>query len=178
MKFGRCKCSYLASWQAIWYCIWNFWKGWIKIQKKTTHMWRRWGTPQNFLLAFTDEVWKTQQFRILKKWKNLLEISSFYTCVPKTTIIWGTVPEIQSETNFFCHFGPFFALYLPLHPNNPENQNFEKIRKASGDVIILNWCNKKHDRMMYAYTDMKCNRQFFVILGHFLLFYLTIDTKN
>ena len=31
---------------------------------------------------------------------------------------------------------------------------------------------------MYAYTDMECNRQFFVILGHFLLFYLTIDTKN
>ena len=79
---------------------------------------------------------------------------------------------------FLCHFRPFFALYLPLHPNNPENQNFEKIKKASRDVIILNWCNKKHDRMTYAYTDMECNRQFSVILGHFLLFYLTIDTKN
>ena len=121
---------------------------------------------------------KTEKSEFWKNEKKLLEISSFYTCVPKTTIIWGTVPEIQSETNFFCHFGPFFALYLPLHPNNPENQNFEKIRNASGDVIILNWCNKKHDRMMYAYTDMECNRQFFVILGHFLLFYLTIDTKN
>ena len=30
---------------------------------------------------------KHHKIRILKKWKNLLEISSFYTCVPKTTII-------------------------------------------------------------------------------------------
>ena len=33
------------------------------------------------------------------------EISSFYTSVPKITIIWGTVPEIQSETDMFYHFG-------------------------------------------------------------------------
>ena len=31
---------------------------------------------------------------------------------------------------------------------------------------------------MYAYSDMECGRQFFVILGHFLLFYPTIDPKN
>ena len=56
--------------------------------------------------------WKT---RILKKWKKLLEISSFYTCVPKTTIISGMVPEIQSKTGrIFCHFGPFFLHFYPL----------------------------------------------------------------
>ena len=43
-------------------------------------------------------------------------------------------PEIGSETIFFVILGP---------PNNPENQNFEKMKKASGDVIILNLCNKK-----------------------------------
>ena len=178
MKFGRCKCSYLASWQAIWYCIWNFWKGWIKIQKKTTHMWRRWGTPQNFLLAFTDEVWKNRKIRILKKRKKIAgDIIILHMCTKNHNHMRYSSWDTEWD-KFFCHFGPFFALYLPLHPNNPENQNFEKIRKASGDVIILNWCNKKHDRMMYAYTDMECNRQFFVILGHFLLFYLTIDTKN
>ena len=31
-----------------------------------------------------------------KKKKKLLETSIFYTCVPKTTIIWSTVPEIRS----------------------------------------------------------------------------------
>ena len=44
------------------------------------------------------------------------------------------IPEIQSETDrIFCHFGPFFAL---LPPNYPQNQNFEKMKKASGDVIM------------------------------------------
>ena len=38
---------------------------------------------------------KTQHF---EKWKNLLELS-FYTCAPKITMIWCTVPEIRSETD-------------------------------------------------------------------------------
>ena len=62
-------------------------------------------------------------------------------------------------------------LFPPL-PNNPENQNFEKMKKASGDVIILNLCNKKHDQMMYAYSDMECShrydfRPFFAVLLHY-----------
>ena len=39
----------------------------------------------------------------------------------------------------FCHFGPFFT------PNNLENQNFEKMKKKPGDVIILHLCSKNHD---------------------------------
>ena len=38
---------------------------------------------------------------ILKKWKTLLEISSFFTCVPKTTIIWGTIPPLQPAKSKF-----------------------------------------------------------------------------
>ena len=59
------------------------------------------------------------------QWKNLLEISSFCTCVPKITTIWCTVPEIRSETGrAFCHFGSFFALLTPPStlPNDPKNQ--------------------------------------------------------
>ena len=51
------------------------------------------------------------------------------------------------------------------------------MKKTSGDVIILNLCNKKHDHM-YAYSDMEYDRPIFVILGHFLLFYPTIDPEN
>ena len=83
----------------------------------------------------------------------MLEIS-FYTCVPKTTIMWDTVPKMRHETEFLS-FWAIFCLFNSLHPNNPENQNFEKLKKAFGDVIILNLCNKKHDHMMYAYSDMK-----------------------
>ena len=62
---------------------------------------------------------KTPKIRILKKWKKLLEISSFYRCEPKTTIICGTVPEIQSETDIiFLSFWEFSALYPPP-PSSP-----------------------------------------------------------
>ena len=47
-------------------------------------------------------------------------------------------------------FLPFIPPPPPPPPNYPENQNFEKMKKASGDVIMLNLCNKKHDQMMYA----------------------------
>ena len=68
---------------------------------------------------------------------------------------------------FFCHFGPFFALLTPS-PNNLEKQNLKKMKKTSGDVIILNLCNKKHNHMMYAYSDIDCNKDNFC---HFRPFY-------
>ena len=68
----------------------------------------------------------------------------------------------------FCHFGHFLH---SSHPNNPENYNSENRKTASGDVIILNLCNKNHNKMVYAYSDMECNRHiFFVILVHFWSF--------
>ena len=118
---------------------------WDKISHsltKKSHIWGRWGKPQNFLLAFIDGLGKARKIRLLKKWKNLLEISSFYTCVPKTTIMWDTVPKMQSETELLS-FWAIFCLFNSLHLNNPEKLNFEKMKKAFGDVIILNLCNKK-----------------------------------
>ena len=41
-----------------------------------------------------------------------------------------------------------FDQFLPFHPpNNPQNQNFEKMKKASGGVIILHMCTKNQDHM-------------------------------
>ena len=67
-----------------------------------------------------------------------------------------------------------FLSLLLLLLNNPENQNFEEIKQASGDVIILHMCTKNHNQMMYMSWDMECNRP----LDHFLLFYPTIDPNN
>ena len=47
----------------------------------------------------------------------------------------------------FCHFGPFFP---SDPPNNSKNQNFEKMKKNPGDVIILHMCTKNHDHLIYA----------------------------
>ena len=138
-------------------------------------MWRTWGTSQNFLLPFIDELWKTWKIRHLKRWKKLLEISSFYTCVTKTNHMRHSSSYTEWD-RIFCHFGPFFAR-LPPRPNKPENQTFEKMKKktTSGDVIILNLFNKKHDHMKYTYPDMECDRHncnfrpFFALLPNYWL---------
>ena len=58
-------------------------------------------------------------------------------------------------------FLSFWAIFCPFHPplNNLENQNFEKMKKASGDVIILNMWTKNHNHMIYASWDMVRDRQ-------------------
>ena len=73
------------------------------------------------------------------------------------------------QTDFFLildHLLPFY----PPPLNNPENQNFEKMKKALVD-IILHKCSIPDNHRIYGSWDMKCNKQnFFVILGHFCPF--------
>ena len=60
----------------------------------------------------------------------MMEVSPFYTSEPKTTIIWGTAFELQSETDrIYFHFRPFFTIYRGT-PDNSENQNFEKMKMS------------------------------------------------
>ena len=54
---------------------------------------------------------KTRKIKISKKWKKCLEMSLFYTSVPKIMFICYTVPEIWCVTDVITfHFRPFFAL--------------------------------------------------------------------
>ena len=53
----------------------------------------------------------------------------------------------------FCHFGPFFAFLTP--PNNQKNQNFEKVKKTSGDIIILHMCTMNDNHVTYGSWNMK-----------------------
>ena len=52
------------------------------------------------------------------------------------------VPEIYIVTlDHFLHSDP---------PNNPKNQNFEKMKKTCGDIIILHLCTTNDDHIMYG----------------------------
>ena len=52
------------------------------------------------------------------------------------------VPETWSATDrIFCHSGPFFALLLPM---NPDNQNFGKMNNTPDNIIILQMCTINH----------------------------------
>ena len=67
---------------------------------------------------------------------------------------------------FFCYFG----LFLPFHPpNKPENENFENMKKAPGDIIILHKCTKNHDHILYCSLNMARNR--FNYLSFLTIFY-------
>ena len=71
------------------------------------------------------------------------------------------VPEIWSATDIiFCHSGPFFTLFYP--PMDKENQNFEKLKKAPEDIIILQMCTINNSHMMYDSRDMECNGENFL----------------
>ena len=117
-------------------------------------MYESWDTEhvgQNFLpfwsifCTFTSIT--TQKIKILKNMKkppgDILTL----------TITWCMVPEMLSVMErIFCHFGSFFSL---LCPNNPENQNFDKLKKTPGD-IISNMCTINDYHMMHGSWDIKC----------------------
>ena len=106
------------------------------------------------LLPFYPHPQQPKKWKILKKWKKHLEILSLYTCVPKMKIIWCMIPEIWSmwQTEFLV----ILDCFLPFYPyNNPKNQNFEKLKKIHGYIIILYKCTKHHD---HCSLDMACNK--------------------
>ena len=46
--------------------------------------------------------------------------------------------------------------FLPFQPpDTPKNQNFEKLKKIPGDIIILHMCTINDNHMMYGSWDMK-----------------------
>ena len=60
-----------------------------------------------------------------------------------------------------CNYWSFWAIFCPFTPRNiPKNQNFEKIKKMPGDIIILHKSIKNYDQMVYDSWDIahdKCN---------------------
>ena len=70
-----------------------------------------------------------------------------------------------------------FLLFCP--PNNPKNQNFEKLEKAPGDIIIWHICIIKDNQTTYSSWDMKHGGQTFLSFWTvFLSFYSPNNPKN
>ena len=74
------------------------------------------------------------------------------------TILWCMVPEMWRTTELFVILGHFLPFYSPKNPNN---QNFAKIKKTVGDIIILHMSmiNESHMRSVpWHVTDrIFCN---------------------
>ena len=65
-------------------------------------------------------------------------------------IMYGSWDMHSATDRTFCHFGPFFTNLLPppISPNNPQNKNFDKIKKLLEILsfytyvpkIMITWC--------------------------------------
>ena len=155
------------------------WK--IKIWKKEKNSWKYYHFTHMY------HKWQSYDGRFLRHWVRQTEFFvildcflSFYSpCNPKNqnfekmkktardiiilhkcTIndnhmlysFWDMKCDRQNLLSFwtvFCHF---------THRNNMKNQNFKKLKKIPGDIIILQKCIKNHDHMLYCSLDMACNR--------------------
>ena len=103
---------------------------------------------------------KTWKIRILKKKKNAGDIIILQMCIKNHNHMrYGSWDTEWGRLNFLL-FWPIFCPFT--HPNNPENQNFEIMKKSSGDVIILHLCIKNHNHMTYASWYMECDRHNFL----------------
>ena len=56
-----------------------------------------------------------------------------------------------------------FLLFYPL--NNPKNQNFEKMKQKSGNIIILHLCTINDNHMMYGSWDIKRDGRIYCYFG-------------
>ena len=80
------------------------------------------------------------------------------------------------QTKFFVIMDRFLPFYPPM---DPENKNFEKMKKELEEIIILQMFTINVSHMIYGFSDIECNRQnFFVILDCFLPFYPPTNPKN
>ena len=98
-------------------------------------MWRRWGRTSEFPFAiywWTLKNPKNQNFEKMEK--KFLEISSFYTCVPKTS---------------FC---PVTSL-----PTSKKNKNKKQKTKKKHEEY-QKMCTKNHDHRLYCSWHMACDR--------------------
>ena len=77
------------------------------------------------------------------------------------------------------NFLSFWAIFAILTPNNQKSQNFEKMKKTLGDIIILHLCTRNDNHMMYGSSDIKHNRQilFFSFCAIFCPFTLLTTQK-
>ena len=85
-----------------------------------------------------------QKIKISKKWKKHLEMSSFYTSVPKIMIICYTVPEIwcMMDITVIFHFGIYFALTAQKFKISKKWKKCQEISSFHTCVpkIMIGWC--------------------------------------
>ena len=176
---------------------WKFWKNkkkYLEIYHYTfvhhiwwSHMYSSWDIKhdrQNFFVIlgyflpfYPPNNLENENFEKMKKSPGDIIILNM-SATNENHIVWF-LRYGAWQTEYFPILDHFLPFTPPPPPNNPENQSFEKMKKTTGDIIIVHKCTINDKRIIYGSWDMKCTRQnFFVILGHFLTFYTPNSPKN
>ena len=84
-------------------------------------------------------VLRTRKIKILRKWKKRSgDITILHKCTKNHDHMlhcsWDTTHD---GCNFYFSFWAIFCPFTPPSSNNPKNQNFNKMKKMPGDIIIL-----------------------------------------
>ena len=111
----------------------------------------------NFRSFFALLLLKTPKINILKNEKICWRYHHFIHVYQKSQSydVWFLRYGVQ-QTEFFVILDHFLPFYPPM---DPENQNFEKMKKTLEDIIILQMFTINDNHMIYDFSDMECNRQ-------------------
>ena len=120
-------------------------------------MYHKW---QSYDLSFLKYwAWQTEFFCHLGPLKPG-DIIILHKCnINENHVRYGSWDMKRDGQNFLS----FWTVFLPFYPpNNSKNQNFEKLKKTPGDIIILHMCTINDNHMMYGSWDMKRDGQNFL----------------
>ena len=78
------------------------------------------------------------------------------------------------QTEFFLTLGHFLPFYSP---NNPKNNNSDKIKQTTQDIILY-MCTINENHMMYVFWDKKHDRQTFLSFWAILCFFTPLPTPK
>ena len=119
------------------------------------------GNFESFFPLLPPKNPKNQNFEKMKKFAGHILL---YVCQKSWSYDVQFLRYRVRQTGFFFiwdNFYPFNPHPTPT-PDNPWNQNFEKMKKTPGDFIILYMSTINDNHMMYVSWDMECNKHNFL----------------
>ena len=114
-----------------------------------------------FLPFYLPNNRENQNFGKMKKNPGAIIILNMIT-INENHMMYDSLDMEHDRQFFFLILDHFLPFYTPVPPNNPENQNFEKLKKATGDIIILHKCTINNNHMIYGSYGMWSAPDFFL----------------
>ena len=116
----------------------------------------------------------TWKIKILKLKKTPGHIILDISTINDNQMMYGSW-DMEGNRHNFVILDCFLPFYPPM---DPENQNFEKMKKTPEDIIILHKCTINDNHMMYGSWDMKRDRQNFLSFWTVFCLFTPLTTQK